>query len=589
MEASPSNDASDPTLKSALAQEVGALREANESAGAPSAPAPAGDISWENVTDDGLVKKATLRATSMKVPLYPVDGMELKVHYTGTLPYVEGADEPFDCSRKRKTPFTFTLGHGAVIAGWDEAFCKVAVGETALIEVGPAYGYGSEGHPPVIPPDAHLRFEVELLSAAVKKKELHQLTAEEKYELSTLHKAKGLELFAAQEWKGARRAFAEAVHYCDASTYTRNDKPLPDDVAAVYLSCHLNASQCALNAKEWPAAAAYATRAVRLRPDSVKALYRRGVARSRMGLLDEAKADLKKAAALDPKNKPVRVAWAELKTLVAEQTKGQKTTFKGAFDKVSLFGDKPSNVLHPSETENPYVFFRIRALPKGGEGGAAAAEGFDGTLVLRVYEDSHPRTAKNFLALTRGDKGRGRVFGKPLAYAGTPIHRVAKDFMIQGGDVVAGDGTSGESIYGKTFKDEHTHLKFDAPGCLSMANSGPDTNQSQWFVTCDEAPHLDGKHVVFGKLVAGMAFLKQLANLDADADGAPKFFSVKIAQCDVLDKHVAVQMIAEDKREAKAAALEAAAAKAEPAAATPPDSDADAAASDAKMITENEL
>lgn len=584
----PGDDASDPTLKSALAQEVGALREANESAGAPSAPAPAGDVSWENVTDDGLVKKATLRATSMKVPLYPVDGMELKVHYTGTLPYVEGADEPFDCSRKRKTPFTFTLGHGAVIAGWDEAFCKVAVGETALIEVGPAYGYGSEGHPPVIPPDAHLRFEVELLSAAVKKKELHQLTAEEKYELSTLHKAKGLELFAAQEWKGARRAFAEAVHYCDASTYTRNDKPLPDDVAAVYLSCHLNASQCALNAKEWPAAAAYATRAVRLRPDSVKALYRRGVARSRMGLLDEAKADLKKAAALDPKNKPVRVAWAELKTLVAEQTKGQKTTFKGAFDKVSLFGDKPSNVLHPSETENPYVFFRIRALPKGGEGGAAAAEGFDGTLVLRVYEDSHPKTAKNFLALTRGDKGRGRVFGKPLAYAGTPIHRVAKDFMIQGGDVVAGDGTSGESIYGKTFKDEHTHLKFDAPGCLSMANSGPDTNQSQWFVTCDEAPHLDGKHVVFGKLVAGMAFLKQLANLDADADGAPKFFSVKIAQCDVLDKHVAVQMIAEDKREAKAAALDAAAAKAEPAAATP-EADADAAASDAKMITENEL
>ena len=94
---------------------------------------------------------------------------------------------------------------------------------------------------------------------------------------------------------------------------------------------------------------------------------------------------------------------------------------------------------------------------------------------------------------------------------------------------------------------------------------------------------------VFGKLVAGMAFLKQLANLDADADGAPKFFSVKIAQCDVLDKHVAVQMIAEDKREAKAAALEAAAAKAEPAAATPPEADADAAANDAKMITENEL
>ena len=228
------------------------------------------------------------------------------------------------------------------------------------------------------------------------------------------------------------------------------------------------------------------------------------------GLLDEARADLKKAAALDPKNKPVRVAWAELKTLVAEQTKGQKTTFKGAFDKVSLFGDKPSNVLHPSETENPYVFFRIRALPKGGEGDAAAAEGFDGTLVLRVYEDSHPKTAKNFLALARGDKGRGRVFGKPLAYAGTPIHRVAKDFMIQGGDVVAGDGASGESIYGKTFKDEHTHLKFDAPGCLSMANSGPNTNGSQFFLCTVKTPWLDGKHVVFGRVVEGLDVLRRV-------------------------------------------------------------------------------
>ena len=70
------------------------------------------EIVWENVTEDGLVKKCTKAATTLEPPLYPVDGMELKVHYTGTLPYVEGATEPFDCSRKRKTPFTFTLGHG---------------------------------------------------------------------------------------------------------------------------------------------------------------------------------------------------------------------------------------------------------------------------------------------------------------------------------------------------------------------------------------------------------------------------------------------------------------------------------------------
>ena len=89
---------------------------------------------------------------------------------------------------------------------------------------------------------------------------------------------------------------------------------------------------------------------------------------------------------------------------------------------------------------------------------------------------------------------RGRALGSKLAYAGTPIHRVAKDFMIQGGDVHRKDGTSGESIYGKTFADEHLKLPFDAPGRLAMANRGPDANHSQFFVTCDSAPHCDGKH-----------------------------------------------------------------------------------------------
>ena len=475
-----------------------------------------------------------------------------------------------------------------MIAGWDEAFGKIAVGETAWIEVAPTYGYGKEGHPPVIPPDAHLRFEVELLSAGVKKKELHQLTAAEKYELSTMHKAKGLELFGAKEWKGARRAFAEAIHYCDTATYTRNDKPLPDDVAAVYLSCHMNASQCALNAHEWPAAAAYATRAIKVDDRNVKALYRRGVARSAMGLLEEARDDLKRAATLDPKNAAVRRAWADLKQKFADQTAGQKTTFKGAFTKVSLFGDKPSNVNAPSETANPYCFLRLRALPRGAEGDAASPDSFDGTLVLRVFADSHPKTAKNFLSLVRGDRGKGKVFGKPLKYAGTPIHRCCRDFMIQGGDVVHGDGTGGESIYGKTFKDEHTKLKFDGPGCLAMANSGPDTNQSQFFITLDEAPHLDGKHVVFGKVVAGLAVLRKVANLDVDDDQCPKFFNVKIDQCDELEPNIALQMIEAD----KAADLEAKLADAEiKAAAAKQDADAKAKAeaNEAKTITEDEL
>jgi len=510
-------------------------------------------IVWTDVTEDGGVKVSTTMASTMATPMYPCDGMDLKVHYTGTIPGGDDPDTPFDCSRQRKTAFSFTLGEGAVIAGWDEAFKKIAVGERALVEVRPDYAYGDEGHPPVIPPDATLRFDVEVLSASVKKKELHEISAEDKLEIATGHKAKGVELFLLKEWRAARKQFAEAIHYCDASTFTRNDKPLPEPVAAVYLSAHLNASQCALNDREWAAAAAYAKRAVKLDPTNVKALFRRGVARSHMGALEEAREDLLAAATLDPKNKAVRAAYGDLKRLFVEQKKGAKKTFSGAFDKVSLFADKPSNLAEPSETANPYAFLRLRAAPLDGEG--SDLDAIDGTVAVRVFEDSTPKTAKNFLALCRGDKGRGRVYGKPLKYEGTPIHRVAKSFMIQGGDVVKKDGTSGESIYGKTFADEHFKLKFDVGGRLAMASDGGDSNASQFFITTDTAPHLDGKHVVFGQLVAGSALVKQIADLEADADGKPKLYSVTIAECGALNPLTAAAMMKEEEAELAAKAI----------------------------------
>mmetsp|Transcript_9996 Transcript_9996/g.30828 ORF Transcript_9996/g.30828 Transcript_9996/m.30828 type:complete len:565 (-) Transcript_9996:20-1714(-) len=504
------------------------------------APAPEEtDLVWETLTDDGGVKKATTRK-ALGVPKYPDPGMELKVHYTGIVP---GEAEPFDCSRKRKTAFTFELGGGSVISGWDVAFQRVAIGERAIVEVAPAYGYGADGHPPTIPPNATLRFDVELLKATKKKRDLHMMKEDEKLAAAAGHKQKGLDLYAAKDWKAARREFAEAIHYCDAQAYSRGDDVMPAEVGAIYLSAHLNASQCALHTKEWPAAAAYATRAVRADPANVKGLYRRGVARSNMGLLEEARDDLREAARLDPKNRAVRAEWTKLKQKFADQAKAQKQTFAGGFDKVSLFGDKPSNLLDPSKTENPYAFFRLRAVPRGGD--ETTLEPFDGVVAVRVFSDACPKTAKNFLALVEGSR-RGRALGSKLAYAGTPIHRVAKDFMIQGGDVHRKDGTSGESIYGKTFADEHLKLPFDAPGRLAMANRGPDANHSQFFVTCDSAPHCDGKYVVFGELVAGMSVVKRVAALAVDDNDAPKDFSVVIAECGELEREKAEAMIEEE-------------------------------------------
>eukprot|EP01138_Halocafeteria_seosinensis_P005829 gb/GECG01005958.1/.p1 GENE.gb/GECG01005958.1/~~gb/GECG01005958.1/.p1 ORF type:complete len:214 (+),score=18.97 gb/GECG01005958.1/:1-642(+) len=172
-------------------------------------------------------------------------------------------------------------------------------------------------------------------------------------------------------------------------------------------------------------------------------------------------------------------------------------------------------------TEHPHVFFDIEI------GGRPA-----GRVEMELFTSVTPETSENFRALCTGEKGVGQS-GKQLHYKGSSFHRIIPDFMCQGGDFTNGNGTGGESIYGRSFQDENFELAHTTEGTLSMANAGPNTNSSQFFITLVPCPWLDGRHTVFGKVTNGMDVVREMEAQGSQSGTTRQ--EVRIADCGELE------------------------------------------------------
>lgn len=399
------------------------------------------------------------------------------------------------------------------------------VGEKAKLAIRSDYGYGERAMGDNIPANSNLNFNVELLGFQEKEKERWELSPEER-----TAKALAMKEDATREFTLGNHSLA-ATLYKDAAGFLQEEEEsdgssLPHDEKDIYIKCMANAAMCHVKSKQWSEVIGCCNKVFEMAPEekstNVKVLYRRGYAKMQNGDLPGAKADLLAAYTIDTTNKDVRKAIQELKTKNAEEKKKEKAAFGGIFGRVSMYDDKDGVLVPNARGDNPHVYFDVTHDNQS-----------LGRIIMQLYADITPKTAENFRALCTGEEGLGKGGGMPLHFKGCTFHRVIPDFMIQGGDFTNGDGTGGESIYGTKFADENFKIKHTKGGLLSMANSGPDTNGSQFFITSRETPHLDSKHVVFGEVVEGMDVVRVIEAVPKNESDKPDV-DVVIEDCGMM-------------------------------------------------------
>ena len=438
------------------------------------------------------------------------------------------------------------LGMLYVSRGLEAAAASMAWGESATFVFSRTYAEGNNATRRPLPDGECFRFEARLLgwkSAQLRGSGVARcdMSGEQRIDEAARLKTEAAPLVGAGEHGAARELYREAAWYVMVVGRDGEELVPPEgrhaEAQALLLSLYLNAAMCSCKLGEWREAEEAAGLAIEHKPASaelvvpdaqrVRAHYWRGVARRELHEFAEALSDLHDAARIDPKSRDVRDAIARTKERRELANESDAKFFNKSLGKPKR---APPAVGAAAASPPPPVWLDI----------AVGGEPF-GRLVFELFECA-PLTAENFRCLCTGERGIGRS-GVALHYKGCNLHRLVAGWLLQGGDIVHGNGRGGDSIYGGFFRDESFERRHDARGLLSMANGGPDTNSSQFFITLAADASLDGKSVVFGRVApASMPTLDALEELEVDAADAP-LRKIEVSDCGELPRGSALEPV----------------------------------------------
>ena len=414
-----------------------------------------------------------------------------------------------------------------ILLGWDIGIAQMEVGEKSVLVISPNYGYGSIGNLPKIPADATLTFEVELISTQERRPTKWMMNDEEKTKVAIKLKEDGNNKFKDKLFKDAEWLYREAISHLDSIQNENAEVKVLKKLILVNIALVCNKSQ------NWAESIRACSQSLSIDPENPKALYNRGIAYRHLKHYEESLNDLKNAVKRNPNDKAIRSELEQCREEKKVYDKNQQNMFQKFF-KEGVYEEKSKssviqNELPAYNPSNPKLFMDIKI-------GDSESQ----RLVFELFADHVPITAENFRCLWTGEKSTDSQL---LSFKDSIFHRIIPKFMAQGGDFTNFNGTGGHSIYGSNFKDEGVWLPHLTGGLLSMANRGPNTNGSQFFITFVKTPWLNGKHTVFGRVIKGRSFLKEIENVEKGENDKP------LSDVRIVDWGEVIEDIPEDQLE----------------------------------------